>query len=143
MSQQCVLVAKEANGILGCMTNSGASRIRAVIVPLYWALVRSHIESCVRFFLTTRKILRCWSESEKDNEADEGSGAQVFEEQLKELGVFSLEKMRLSGDLIILCNYPGGRLYPGEGREALTLHLGSWQFASSTQDTWESILDHE
>lgn len=44
-SQQCVPVAKNVNGILGCVKKSVTSRLREVLLPVYSTLLRPYPES--------------------------------------------------------------------------------------------------
>ena len=116
-----MLAAQKANSMLGYIKRSMS---REVILPLYSALVKPHMEYCIQF----------WSPQDKDMELLEqvqrratkmikGLEYLPYEDRLRGLGLSSL-KRTLQEDLIASFQYLKGA-YNKAGRGGLFIRAGS------------------
>jgi len=113
LSQKCALMAKKPNGILWFIKKSVASMLRDVMLPLYSALVGPNVEYCVQFWALQFKEDRDLLERVQQRAIMMIKGVEylLYEERLSNLGLFSLGKRRLRGDLTNVYRYlrGGGR----------------------------------
>ena len=110
MSQQRALAAKGPNCILGYMKHNIMRRSKEVITPMYLELVWPHLEYCVQFKKHVN-VLECMRR--RAAKLVKGLESMSYKEWLRALGLSSLEKRRLKGDLIPLCKFLRTRRWRG------------------------------
>ncbi|KAJ7407913.1 hypothetical protein BTVI_61467 [Pitangus sulphuratus] len=105
LSQQCP-AARRANCVLGDIWQSISCQSRVGIVPLCFALVWPHLECSVQFlaarYKKDTKLLEITQR--RTTKMVKGLKGKQYEEQLRSLDLFSLEK-RMRGNLIAVYNF--------------------------------------
>ena len=102
VSEQCGIAASKGNQILGLIRRNITYKGKKLIIPLYKAIVRPHLEYCIQAWRPYRK---------KDIDTLERIQRRAtkmipelrdlsYEERLKECGLTTLETRRLKGDQI-------------------------------------------
>ena len=126
LTWKCALAAQITKHILGCIKSSIASRSREVIQPLYSTLVWPHLEYSIQLWNPQHRkdIEKLEQIQRRATKIIRGMEHLSYENRLRELGLFSLEKRRLREDLIAALQYLKG-MY----RKA-----GEWLFTRACSD---------
>ncbi|GAB0179757.1 hypothetical protein GRJ2_000441000 [Grus japonensis] len=114
MTQKSALAAQKANHILGCIKRGMTSRSREVVLPLYSTLMKPHLEYCIQLWGPNMDLLE--QVQRRATKMMRGLQHLSYEDRLRELRLFSLEKRRLWGDLTTAFQYLKGA-YKKAGEE--------------------------
>ena len=159
---QCAKACATANRMLGVIKRTFSSRSRDVIIPLYKAIVRPHLEYCVQAWRPHLKkdVELLEKVQHRATKCIEGLEGLRYEERLKSLGLPSLEYRRLRGDLIeVFKMYKGwsglkfedffelaggnlrghcAKLY----KKRFNLNWGKFCFSNRVVDWWNGLPGH-
>lgn len=121
VNQQCALVAKKDQQHLGWVRKKVTSDLKSDNSSFVFSTGEATSVCCVQIWaLQCKRYMDLLEQVQwKSKKMIKGWEHLSYKERLKELGLFSLKKRRLGGDLI-----PNGR---GCRRQRLTLSGGLWQ----------------
>uniref|UniRef100_A0A8C5M6F8 Reverse transcriptase domain-containing protein n=1 Tax=Leptobrachium leishanense TaxID=445787 RepID=A0A8C5M6F8_9ANUR len=110
VSSQCNRAAGNASRMLGCVGRGISSRKREVLMPLYRALVRPHLEYCVQYWrpYLQKDIDILERIQRRATKMVYGLKEKSYQERLNDLNMYSLEKRRDRGDMIETFKYVKG-----------------------------------
>ena len=102
VSKQCKIAASNGNQVLGIIRRSITYKEKSLIVPLYRAIVRPHLEYCIQAWSPYhRKDIDMLEKIQRRaTKIIQGLRDLRYEELLNECGLTTLETRRLRGDQI-------------------------------------------
>ena len=102
VSEQCRIAASKGNQVLGIIRRNITYKGKSLIVPLYKAIVRPHLEYCIQAWSSyLRKDIDMLEKIQRRaTKLIPGLRDLRYEERLKECGLTTLETRRLRGDQI-------------------------------------------
>jgi len=102
-----MLIIEKANHIVGFIKRNMTCRLRNVILPLYSVLVRPHLEYSIQMWSPQyrRDVDLLEYIQGRITEMIQRVEHLLYEDRLKEVGLFSLDKRRFWGDLIAAFRY--------------------------------------
>ena len=102
VSEQCRIAVSKGNQVLGMIRRNISYKDKSLIVPLYKAIVRPHLEYCIQAWSPyLRKDIDMLEKIQRRaTKLIPGLRDLRYEERLKECGLTTLETRRLRGDQI-------------------------------------------
>jgi len=101
-SKQCIEAAKRANRVLGMIARNITFKEQKTILMLYKALVRPHLEYAIQFWnpYLRKDVAKLEGVQRRATKLIPGIRNKSYDQRLRALNLFSLEKRRTRGDMI-------------------------------------------
>ena len=101
-SNQCAVAVRNANRILGLIRRNILHKSKDVILRLYKSLVRPHLEYCIQVWspYLRKDVILLEKVQKRATKMISELRDLSYEQRLHKLGLISLEKRRIRGDLI-------------------------------------------